>query len=97
LCFNFSYGEKSQNRIHRNRICAHGAESLRFNQLLARKSFPIASGRRENAENRRAISTFRILQTDWRETAERDDVDLICITTPPIFHREMTLFALEHD
>jgi predicted dehydrogenase len=34
---------------------------------------------------------------DWRETVEREDVDLVCITTPPIFHREMTVFALEHN
>ena len=33
---------------------------------------------------------------DWRETIAREDVDLICITTPPKFHREMTLAAIEN-
>jgi predicted dehydrogenase len=32
----------------------------------------------------------------WRETVSRDDVDLVCITTPPNLHREMALFAFEH-
>ncbi len=31
---------------------------------------------------------------DWRETVCRDDVDLVCITTPPVLHREMTLAAI---
>lgn len=57
----------------------------------------VASGRRENAE--KAARDFNIphFTGDWRETVERDDVDLICITTPPVFHREMTLFALDRD
>ncbi|HUR97236.1 MAG TPA: Gfo/Idh/MocA family oxidoreductase [Pyrinomonadaceae bacterium] len=33
---------------------------------------------------------------DWRETISRDDVDLVCITTPPKFHREMTLAAIQN-
>ncbi|PYT01335.1 MAG: gfo/Idh/MocA family oxidoreductase [Acidobacteria bacterium] len=33
---------------------------------------------------------------NWRETIERDDVDLVCITTPPKSHHEMTMFAIEH-
>ena len=33
---------------------------------------------------------------DWRETVKRDDVDLVCITTPPVLHKEMTLLAFEH-
>ena len=57
----------------------------------------VASGRRENAEA--AARNFNIphFTDDWRETIKRDDVDLICITTPPVYHREMTLFALEND
>ena len=55
----------------------------------------IASGRRENAEN--VVKEFNIehFTDDWRETVEYKDVDLICITTPPDLHKEMTLFALE--
>lgn len=33
---------------------------------------------------------------DWRETVMHPQVDLVCITTPPNLHREMTLFAIEH-
>lgn len=32
---------------------------------------------------------------DWRETITQPDVDLVCITTPPYLHEEMTHFALE--
>ena len=56
----------------------------------------IASGSRENA--RAAADEFGIghYTDDWRETVRREDVDLVCIATPPRLHREMTLFALEH-
>ncbi|MFN2393924.1 MAG: Gfo/Idh/MocA family protein, partial [Pyrinomonadaceae bacterium] len=33
---------------------------------------------------------------NWRETIGNEAVDLVCITTPPVFHKEMTLLALEH-
>lgn len=54
----------------------------------------IASGRRENAE--RVAREFRIpfVGADWREVVAREDVDLVCVTTPTVFHREMTLAAL---
>jgi predicted dehydrogenase len=32
--------------------------------------------------------------TDWKKLVERDDVDLVCITTPPKLHCEQTLYAL---
>jgi predicted dehydrogenase len=55
----------------------------------------VASGSIENA--RAAAEEFGIehYTDDWQETVSRDDVDLICITTPPKLHREMTLFAVE--
>ena len=55
----------------------------------------IASGRRENAENVAKEFNIEHYTGDWRETVEYKDVDLICITTPPNLHKEMTLFALE--
>lgn len=68
-----------------------------FQKIAGAQIVSVASGRRENAE--RAARDFNIphFTDDWRETISRDDVDLVCITTPPVFHREMTLFALEND
>lgn len=56
----------------------------------------VASGSTENAKA--AADEFGVghFTGDWRETVLRDDVDLVCITTPPNLHREMTLFAIEH-
>jgi predicted dehydrogenase len=53
-----------------------------------------ASGNLENA--RATAEEFAMLHytDDWRESVVRDDVNLVCITTPPKLHREMTLFAL---
>ncbi|MBC7900900.1 MAG: Gfo/Idh/MocA family oxidoreductase [Saprospiraceae bacterium] len=55
----------------------------------------VASGNLENA--RATAEEFGIghFTADWRETVAREDVDLVCITTPPNLHREMTLFSLE--
>lgn len=56
----------------------------------------VASGSLSNAEataNQFGIDHFT---DDWRETVSRQDVDLICITTPPNLHYEMTLVALEN-
>ncbi|HEY0050180.1 MAG TPA: Gfo/Idh/MocA family oxidoreductase [Pyrinomonadaceae bacterium] len=66
-----------------------------FQKIEGAQIVSIASGRRENAE--KAARDFNIPHWtgDWRETIERADADLICITTPPPFHREMTLYALE--
>lgn len=56
----------------------------------------IASGTAANAES--AAQEFGIAHhtADWRETAAHPDVDLVCITTPPDRHREMTLFAIDN-
>ena len=56
----------------------------------------IASGKIENARATAAECSAGHFTADWRETAAHPQVDLVCITTPPIFHREMTLFAIEH-
>ena len=57
----------------------------------------IASGHRENAE--RVAREFDIpnVAADWRAVVEHRDVDLVCITTPPVTHREMTLAALDFN
>ena len=53
----------------------------------------VASGRAENAKA--AADEFGIEHHtgDWRETVAHPDVDLVCITTPPVLHKEMVLFA----
>ncbi len=68
-----------------------------FQKIEGAEIVSIASRHRENAE--KAAGDFQIphFTDDWRETVSREDVDLICITTPPVFHREMTLFALENN
>jgi predicted dehydrogenase len=55
----------------------------------------VASGRLENAEATAKEFNIAHFTDDWRETTMREDVDLLCITTPPNLHKEMTLFALE--
>lgn len=54
----------------------------------------IASGRRENAERVAREFGIAFVGDDWREVVARDDVDLVCVTTPPVWHREMTLATL---
>jgi predicted dehydrogenase len=57
----------------------------------------VSSAHLENAEKVARDFDIPHFTNDWRETVERNDVGLICITTPPVFHREMTLYALEHN
>ena len=56
----------------------------------------VASGSLENA--RATASEFGIghFTADWRETVLRGDVDLVCISTPPNLHLEMTMLALDN-
>jgi predicted dehydrogenase len=56
----------------------------------------VASGTIENATATATEFGIPHFTADWRETVERDDVDLVCITTPPKLHREMTLLALQN-
>lgn len=57
----------------------------------------VASGSLQNAEDTAREFGIGHYTGDWRETVSREDVDLVCITTPPILHREMVLFALENN
>ncbi len=56
----------------------------------------VASGTIENAAATAKDFEIEHFTADWRETVSRPDIDLICITTPPKLHRDMTLFAIEH-
>ena len=55
----------------------------------------VSSGRVENAEATAKEFGIKHWTGDWRETAAHEAVDLVCITTPPNLHLEMTLFAIE--
>ena len=57
----------------------------------------VASGRLENARETAAECRAAHFTADWRETVAHSRVDLVCITTPPLFHREMALFAIEQE
>lgn len=56
----------------------------------------VASGHLENAEDTAREFGIEHYTNDWRETLEQA-IDLVCITTPPNTHREMTLAALDRD
>lgn len=55
----------------------------------------VASGRFENAQATAAQFGIPHFTDDWRETITREDVDLVCVTTPPDTHFEMTRRAIE--
>ncbi len=55
----------------------------------------IASGQLVNAERVAREFDIPFVAHDWRAVVERADVDLVCIVTPPVTHREMTLAALD--
>lgn len=55
----------------------------------------IASGHLENAEATAKEFNVSHFTNDWRQTIENANVDLICITTPPVLHLEQTLYAIE--
>ncbi len=56
----------------------------------------ISSGSIENA--RSAAEEFGVahFSDDWHETVLKEDVELVCITTPPNLHLEMAEFALSN-
>lgn len=56
----------------------------------------VASGRLENAESTAKEFNIKHFTDDWRETVNNTDVDLVCITTPPDTHFEMTIAAIEN-
>ena len=57
----------------------------------------VASGSAENAQGTADEFGVGHFTADWQETITHPEVDLVCITTPPVLHREMALFAIEHS
>lgn len=68
-----------------------------FQKISETEVVSVASAHLENAETVARKFNIRHFTGDWRETVAHPEVDLICITTPPVFHREMTLFALAQN
>jgi predicted dehydrogenase len=56
----------------------------------------VASGQLANARATADEFGIKHFTDDWRETVDNADVDLVCITTPPNTHFEMTLRAIEN-
>jgi predicted dehydrogenase len=73
---------------------ARSTQAPAFAACTGARLAAIASGHRENAESVARAFGVGFVGADWREVVERDDVDLVCVTTPPVFHREMTLAAI---
>jgi len=65
-----------------------------FQSCEEAKIVSVASASLDNAKSTAEEFAVEHYTADWRETVERKDVDLVCITTPPKFHRDMTLAAL---
>jgi predicted dehydrogenase len=55
----------------------------------------VASGNLANAESTAQEFGIAHFTDDWRETVENKDVDLVCITTPPVLHFEQAIYATE--
>jgi predicted dehydrogenase len=57
----------------------------------------IASGTIEHARSAAGQFGIEHYTGDWRETVRHEEVDVVCITTPPKLHREMALMTLEQQ
>ena len=66
-----------------------------FRACAGARVVAVASGHRENAERVAREFGIPVVASDWREVVGRADVDLVCITTPPVTHAEMSLAALD--
>ena len=56
----------------------------------------VASGHLANAEATAKEFNVKHFTDDWRETVNNPEIDLVCITTPPDTHFEITLAAIEN-
>lgn len=92
-------GFMTKDRVGIGLIGTGFAKKVQLPAFMACEGAFIASVSSGSFENARATAEeFGIghFSADWRETVVHPDVDLVCITTPPNLHREMTLFAVEH-
>ncbi|HEY6120529.1 MAG TPA: Gfo/Idh/MocA family oxidoreductase [Pyrinomonadaceae bacterium] len=66
-----------------------------FRDCMGSRVVAIASRNREHAESVAKEFDIPFVESDWHELIARDDVHIVSIVTPPKFHCEMTLAALE--
>ena len=74
------------------------ARRVQIPAFLACPGVDIVSVASNHLENARAAADEALAPhytDDWRESAAHPDVDLVCITTPPLLHHEMVLFTIE--
>lgn len=75
------------------------ARTVQIPSFLACENVEIASVASYSLANaEKTAKEFNIphFTDDWRETVKHENVDLVCITTPPALHFEQTLAALEN-
>lgn len=76
------------------------ARKVQIPAFLASKNARLISVASANIENARMTADeFGVdhYTRDWQQTIRHEEVDLVCITTPPYLHREMALSALKHE
>src|SRR5512140_1126782 len=76
------------------------ARRVQIPAFLATEGARIASVASGSIENARATADefgAGHFSADWRETVTHPEADLVVITTPPVTHREIALFAIEHE
>ena len=74
------------------------ARRVQIPAFLACPGADIVSVASNHLENARAAADEALAPhytDDWRESVAHPDVDLVCITTPPLLHHEMVLFTIE--
>ncbi|MCA1614896.1 MAG: Gfo/Idh/MocA family oxidoreductase [Acidobacteria bacterium] len=74
---------------------ARSTQAPAFAACAGARVAAIASARRGRAEAVAREFGIPFVGDDWRDVVAREDVSLVCVTTPPVFHREMTLAALD--
>lgn len=56
----------------------------------------VASSSEKNARECADEFGVRHFTTDWRETVDHPEVDLVCVTSPPLTHRDVVIRALSN-
>ena len=75
---------------------AHTQVKAVFPEYNLNPELVICADQNENAaRTAKEKLDFKEYTTDWRELLERDDVDVICVTSPNFLHKEMSVAVAE--